>query len=126
MKIKLPRLAAGLALLFVQPAVAGSTVSGEHSQIGIVDTGPSNQHTRHPDAQWFPDAGLGLFIHWDEGSVAGLKPGNYAARLLGQDQALPVDFTNQLATITIPSIPTANTVQVLKISRAPNLSLPKN
>lgn len=24
---------------------------------------------RHPDAQWFPDAGLGLFIHWGLASV---------------------------------------------------------
>ena len=25
---------------------------------------------KHPDAQWFPDAGLGLFIHWGIASVA--------------------------------------------------------
>jgi alpha-L-fucosidase len=25
----------------------------------------------HPDAQWFPDAGLGLFIHWGLASVKG-------------------------------------------------------
>jgi alpha-L-fucosidase len=24
---------------------------------------------KHPDAQWFPDAGLGLFIHWGIGTV---------------------------------------------------------
>ena len=23
------------------------------------------ERTTHPAAQWFPDAGLGLFIHWD-------------------------------------------------------------
>jgi alpha-L-fucosidase len=27
--------------------------------------------TTHPDAQWFPDAGLGLFIHWGITSVDG-------------------------------------------------------
>jgi alpha-L-fucosidase len=26
-------------------------------------------HTTHPDAQWFPDAGFGLFIHWGLASV---------------------------------------------------------
>ncbi len=26
---------------------------------------------KHPDAQWFPDAGLGLFIHWGLASVGG-------------------------------------------------------
>ena len=52
---------------------AAQTGSGEHAQIGVVETGPNNRHTRHPDAQWFPSAGLGLFIHWDEGSVQELE-----------------------------------------------------
>lgn len=30
-------------------------------------------HNRHPDAQWFPDAGLGLFLHWDQSSVRALS-----------------------------------------------------
>ncbi len=33
------------------------------------------QHTLHPDAQWFPDAALGLFLHWDEASVKGINIG---------------------------------------------------
>ena len=28
----------------------------------------------HPDAQWFPDASLGLFMHWGIHSVAGAQP----------------------------------------------------
>jgi alpha-L-fucosidase len=32
-------------------------------------------HTMHPEAQWFPDAGLGLFLHWDVSSVKGLNIG---------------------------------------------------
>jgi alpha-L-fucosidase len=41
------------------------------AQAGILDqsaqiTGSPNTH---PDAQWFPDAGLGLFIHWGIASV---------------------------------------------------------
>lgn len=51
------------------------------------------KRTTHPDAQWFPEAGLGLFIHWGIHSVAALdpswsminncpwhKPGNYIGR----------------------------------------------
>jgi len=30
-------------------------------------------HTMHPDAQWFADAGLGLFIHWGIASVKGIN-----------------------------------------------------
>ena len=30
--------------------------------------------TSHPDAQWFPKAGLGLFMHWGIHSVAGIQP----------------------------------------------------
>ncbi len=28
-------------------------------------------HTDHPDAQWFPDAAMGLFMHWGPASVDG-------------------------------------------------------
>jgi len=30
-------------------------------------------HNQNPDAQWFPDAGLGLFLHWDQSSVKALN-----------------------------------------------------
>ena len=30
-------------------------------------------HTSHPDAQWFPDAGFGLFIHWGIASVKAMN-----------------------------------------------------
>lgn len=32
------------------------------------------QRTQHPDAQWFPEAGMGLFMHWGIHSVAALNP----------------------------------------------------
>ena len=32
------------------------------------------ERTTHPDAQWFPDAGFGLFVHWGIHSVAGIEP----------------------------------------------------
>ncbi len=38
------------------------------SQGGAQQVGPRNTH---PDAQWFPAAGLGLFIHWGLASVKG-------------------------------------------------------
>ena len=30
--------------------------------------------TRHPDAQWYPGAALGLFMHWGIHSVDGIQP----------------------------------------------------
>ena len=30
--------------------------------------------TTHPGAQWFPEAGFGLFVHWGIHSVAGIEP----------------------------------------------------
>ena len=47
-----------------------NVVSAQHDLIGnvsSVDTG----HTNHPDAQWFSEAGLGLFLHWGLSSVEG-------------------------------------------------------
>jgi len=46
------------------------TVKDQHSDIGIPSSkAPAAVHTQHPDAQWFPDAGLGLFLHWSVSSV---------------------------------------------------------
>lgn len=35
---------------------------------------PLSPPNPHPDAQWFPRAGLGLFMHWGIHSVAGVQP----------------------------------------------------
>jgi alpha-L-fucosidase len=32
------------------------------------------ERTTHPDAQWFPQASFGLFVHWGIHSVAGIEP----------------------------------------------------
>ncbi len=50
---------------------SGATaVKQEHSEIGIATAkDPARVHTSHPDAQWFPDAGMGLFLHWSPSSV---------------------------------------------------------
>ena len=47
---------------------ANETVKDEHDVIGVNST-QSSSHPVHPDAQWYPDAGLGLFIHWGISSV---------------------------------------------------------
>jgi alpha-L-fucosidase len=41
------------------------------SQAAILDQSSQKpvSSNKHPDAQWFPDAGLGLFIHWGIASV---------------------------------------------------------
>jgi len=44
------------------------TVKSQHNQIGNSKE-VSGSHTQHPDAQWFADAGLGLFLHWGISSV---------------------------------------------------------
>ena len=54
-------------------AAEGEVAGGQHAQIGVVETKQSSSHTLHPDAQWFPEAGLGLFLHWDPGSVRCLE-----------------------------------------------------
>src|SRR4030042_999706 len=33
-----------------------------------------SHRTTHPEAQWFPQAGMGLFMHWGIHSVAGIQP----------------------------------------------------
>ena len=35
---------------------------------------PEFKRTTHPDAQWYPKASLGLFMHWGIHSVAGIQP----------------------------------------------------
>jgi alpha-L-fucosidase len=48
-------------------------VKGQHAAIGVVEARQDGKHTQHPDAQWFPEAGVGLFLHWDEASVRCLE-----------------------------------------------------
>ena len=53
---------------------ASRAAADQHSMIGVVtddDAARSYKHTTHPDAQWFGNAGLGLFLHWGISSVHG-------------------------------------------------------
>jgi alpha-L-fucosidase len=71
--------AAGLAALPLLAQVRPSsrdakTVAAEHSDIGVVeDKSIPAVHTQHPEAQWFPEAGFGLFIHWGISSVRAMN-----------------------------------------------------
>lgn len=42
----------------------------QHDMIGVSGAAGSNT-TTHPDAQWFGEAGLGLFLHWGIAAVSG-------------------------------------------------------
>ncbi len=47
-------------------------VQSQHAQINNAKEKTAN-HTRHPGAQWFPDAGMGLFLHWSICSVKAMN-----------------------------------------------------
>ena len=46
-----------------------TSADAQHGDIGVDESSQANATTTHPDAQWFPEAGLGLFIHWGLSSV---------------------------------------------------------
>jgi alpha-L-fucosidase len=48
------------------------TEKDEHASLGITQKGAGADPSKHPDAQWYPNAGLGLFIHWGISSVRDL------------------------------------------------------
>lgn len=51
------------------PVLAQDVAKAQHGAIGIVEDNKPAPHTSHPDAQWFPQAGFGMFIHWGLSSV---------------------------------------------------------
>ena len=50
-----------------------ATVQEEHALIGVTKSKGNYAHTGHPDAQWYPEAGFGLFIHWGLSSVKAMN-----------------------------------------------------
>src|SRR3954453_23589320 len=48
------------------------TAKAEHGMIGVGAESNAG-HTSHPDAQWYPDASFGLFIHWGLASVKAMN-----------------------------------------------------
>src|SRR5690242_17228574 len=66
-----------LSLLIAAPIARAqpkenATAKAEHDMIGAGKE-EARSHTMHPDAQWYPDAGLGLFIHWGIASVKAMN-----------------------------------------------------
>lgn len=47
-----------------------TTAAAQHAALGL-KLGHHSVHTTHPAARWFPEAGLGLFIHWGIAGVHG-------------------------------------------------------
>lgn len=55
-------------LAFTAIAAADQAADSQASALDQASQKPVSSN-KHPDAQWFPDAGLGLFIHWGLASV---------------------------------------------------------
>lgn len=49
----------------------GPQDAAQHDVINIAEAVSDHSRTTHPGAQWFPEAGLGLFLHWGLSSVDG-------------------------------------------------------
>ena len=63
---ELPRFACAADADFAHAVTLAKEVEGLEA--------PPFARTTHPDAQWFPGAGFGLFMHWGIHSVAGVQP----------------------------------------------------
>jgi alpha-L-fucosidase len=67
----------GPVLLGAEPETKAqdvAAVKAEHSDIGVSeDRSGEFPHTTHPEAQWYPEASFGLFIHWGIASVKGMN-----------------------------------------------------
>ena len=78
---------------------AAAAAAAQHAALGIKAL-QINAHTTHPEAQWFPQAGLGLFIHWGISAVHGgidLSWGMIAntpwdAAAQGKNKIIPEDY----------------------------------
>ena len=61
----------------VVPPRTTNTIENAQAEHDAIGNAPASnnfrEHTMHPDAQWFADAGLGLFIHWGIASVKGIN-----------------------------------------------------
>ena len=70
--------AALLIILSVSLRLGAQSPTGytEQTAMALLETieGTPFVHTESPEAQWYPKAGLGLFIHWGIHSVAGGDP----------------------------------------------------
>lgn len=85
---------------------ASAIAREQHDKIGINQTMPVAEfhRTEHPDAQWFPDAGLGLFIHWGISSVRGEGDLSWSmmAREAGHRRKTLEQYGPQAVQVTLP------------------------
>src|SRR5215211_5892112 len=73
------RIGVGIALILplagfavAQTTKDAQTVRAEDSMIGLGGEKAADPSS-HPDAQWYPDAAFGLFLHWDIASVRAMN-----------------------------------------------------
>jgi alpha-L-fucosidase len=82
---------------------SASAAADQHKLIGVADAAKSTgkpAHTAHPDAQWFGNAGLGLFLHWGIASVHGgidiswgmMADTTWDARLANRNKITPEQY----------------------------------
>ena len=78
---------------------AGTAAQEQHAVLGL-NVHKQSVHTTHPQAQWFPKAGLGLFIHWGIASVHGdldlswamMANTRYDGAAQGRNKLAPEDY----------------------------------
>ena len=81
------------------PGAVSTAAQEQHAALGL-DVHKQSIHTTHPGAQWFPKAGLGLFIHWGIASVHGdldlswamMANTNYDRAAQGRNKLAPEDY----------------------------------
>ncbi|CAI8361141.1 MAG: Uncharacterised protein [Opitutia bacterium UBA7350] len=56
-----------------EDSIHTSQAKAQHEMIGVKQESAPFKQNSHPDAQWFPKAGFGLFIHWGLHTVGNLK-----------------------------------------------------
>jgi alpha-L-fucosidase len=83
--------------------ITNSEVRDEHSAIGVAGSkAPASFHRNaSPDAQWYPTAGLGLFIHWGISTVeakSGISWQMVAGRELSKARLTPEEIQKIIAT----------------------------
>ena len=60
-----------VAVVDVTLAQGGGAAKQQHATIGVAQANPAADISKDPAKRWFPEAGLGLFIHWGISSVDG-------------------------------------------------------
>jgi alpha-L-fucosidase len=56
--------------LMPHPSPGADAVADQHAVASLKEDKPRLEHNTHPDAQWFGQGNLGLFVHWGLSSVS--------------------------------------------------------